>query len=65
MSQPAIYKRPLSGRSSPHRHLNVVVLPAPVTPKRANDSPYYNANETLSTALWIGPYAFDSDRTST
>ena len=49
-SYPLIDTYPEDGVSSPIKHLNVVVLPAPDTPSRAKHSPYSNPKLTFSTA---------------
>jgi len=42
---------PVLGKTSPVRHLNNVVFPAPETPRRAKHSPYSNPNEMVFTAV--------------
>src|SRR5262245_2903911 len=51
MSKPAIRTLPLVGKSKPHMSLMVVVLPAPLGPRKAKSSPRPICRFKLSTAI--------------
>src|SRR3954454_218331 len=57
MSWPPIRTRPAVGNKSPHIILMVVVLPAPLGPRKANSSPAGMSRLSPSTAV-LRPYCF-------